>query len=132
MFIILFTRTNKPTTLKVNRLHQQQRLLLGDRRFFRHPPPSSPRWMKREPETHSQRQRLCLKRRHPTNWLKDFILGETTSPNSHAAEVMAQAALIQCSGFDFWDGMRSQQLLDESPLSPQRQLEDCETFALSV
>ena len=46
-------------------------------------------------------------------------------------QVMAQAALIQCR-VNFWDGMRSQQLLDESPLSPQRQLQDCETFDLTV
>ena len=117
----------------VNRLHQQQRLLLGDRRFFHDTPPSLvPSLDEPESQIHTPSVReMCLKSTQ-ASWLKDFILGETTSPNSHAAEVMAQAALIQCSGFDFWDGMRSQQLLDESPLSPQRQLEDCETFALSA
>ena len=117
----------------VNRLHQQQRLLLGDRRFFHGTPPSLVPLLdgtERQKHTPSVRQ-MCLKSTQ-ANWLKDFILGETTSPNSHAAEVMAQAALIQCSGFDFWDGMSSQQLLDESPLSPPRQLGDCETFDLTV
>lgn len=113
----------------VNQLYQQQRLLLGDRRFFQGDAPYLiPSFGKTEAQTHTAHKRLACLQSTRANWLNDFILGKTTSPNSHAAEVMAQAALIQCSGFDFWDGKDSQQMLEETPLSPQSELKECDSL----
>jgi hypothetical protein len=119
--------TQQASILNVNSMYQKQRRLLSDRRFFLDE--QVPNLIHEEQggrirHQYSEMPRETIITYPEANWLYRFIIGEIENKNCHSAEIMAWSAMIELTGFDFWNNMTAQEMMENSSLRPQNHLEN--------
>lgn len=107
----------------VNESYRKQRLLLSDRRFFMGedgfsliPQSEEEPIMSLFSDSHREKHLTYPQ----AKWLFKFILGDISYQNSHSAETMAWAAIKELIGFDFWNGRKANDILEQTSLFPPK------------